>query len=86
MADEPPGDPHDPTTAPTPAADRSPAAPLPDGSALAAADERAGWLGPPDAMPPWIPRAMVWFFGGVVALRRRARGCSGACATCSSPC
>ena len=68
MADEPPGDPHDPTTAPTPAADRSPAGPLPDGSALAAADERAGWLGPPEAMPPWIPRAMVWFFGGVVAL------------------
>jgi predicted PurR-regulated permease PerM len=28
----------------------------------------AGWLGPPEAMPPWIPRAMVWFFGGVVAL------------------
>jgi predicted PurR-regulated permease PerM len=27
-----------------------------------------GWLGPSDAMPPWIPRAMVWFFGGVVAL------------------
>jgi len=28
----------------------------------------SGWLGPADAMPPWIPRAMVWFFGGVVAL------------------
>jgi predicted PurR-regulated permease PerM len=28
----------------------------------------AGWLGSSEAMPPWIPRAMVWFFGGVVAL------------------
>ena len=28
----------------------------------------AGWLGPPEAMPPWIRRAMVWFFVGVVAL------------------
>jgi predicted PurR-regulated permease PerM len=28
----------------------------------------SGWLGPADAMPPWIPRALVWFFGGVVTL------------------
>ena len=33
-----------------------------------ATESDVGWLGPRDAMPPWLARAMVWFFGGVVAL------------------
>ena len=57
MADEP----TEPTAAPDEPADTTlvPAGATGSGS---------GWLGPADAMPPWIPRAMVWFFGGVVAL------------------
>lgn len=61
MADEPPGASSSPTPEPT-AGDAAP-----DGVTGAAADE-SGWMGPAEAMPPWIPRAMVWFFGGVVAL------------------
>ena len=68
MADEPPSD----TDAASPGPDASVApAPGPEGApgeATAVAADGGGWLGPPEAMPPWIPRAMLWFFGGVVAL------------------
>ncbi len=57
MADVPPTD--EPEEAPVPAV-------APGGAAAAGTD--AGWLGPPEAMPAWIPRALLWFFGGVVAL------------------
>ncbi|HEY6531231.1 MAG TPA: AI-2E family transporter [Acidimicrobiales bacterium] len=43
----------------------APEPPLADGPSSA---DDSGWLGPSDAMPAWVPRAMVWFFGGVVAL------------------
>jgi predicted PurR-regulated permease PerM len=65
MADEPPA-PEPPTTGSSP--DPSPPVSSPAPGAEGPGGDAAGWLGPSDAMPIWIPRAMAWFFGGVVAL------------------
>jgi len=63
MAAPPPGPaPDDPGSD-----DRRPAAGTSEPAGATGASD-GGWLGPADTMPPWIPRAMVWFFGGVVVL------------------
>ncbi len=62
MADPPP-EPGLPEGLPPAVASTGPA-----GAASPTASDDAGWLGPPEAMPPWVRRAMVWFFVGVVAL------------------
>jgi len=72
MADVPPTGPSPDAAAGNPAdepdlpAGDAPGESSPDSAGAGVAS--AGWLGPADTMPPWIPRAMVWFFGGVVAL------------------